>query len=140
MPRVVAPLRDTKIAQAKPTASDYKMFDGGGLFLLVKKSGVKSWRLKYRKPDGREGLASFGAYPAVGLALARELRAGFVAQLAAGVDPLAEKAKAKAAAAAVHPFAEVAQAWLLSNKKWSQEHAKRVRRRFELHLFPALGA
>lgn len=49
MPKVVAPLRDTKIAQAKPAASDYKMFDGGGLFLLVKATGVKSWRLKYRK-------------------------------------------------------------------------------------------
>lgn len=139
MPKVVLPLRDTKIAQAKPATSDYKMFDGGGLFLLVKKTGVKSWRLKYRRPDGREGLATLGAYPGVGLAQARELRLQFVAQLAAGVDPLEEKAKAKVAAVA-HPFAAVARAWWEAQKKWSPDHARRVWRRFELHLLPALGA
>lgn len=139
MPKVVAPLRDTKIAQAKPAASDYKMFDGGGLFLLVKTTGVKSWRLKYRKPDGREGLASLGAYPAVSLAQARELRADYVSKLASGVDPIAEKAKTKAAAVANH-FKDVARLWWEAQKKWSSDHASRVWRRFELHLLPALGA
>lgn len=57
MARTVTPLTDTKCDAAKPRDKDYKLFDGQGLFLLVKASGVKTWRLKYRRPDGREGLA-----------------------------------------------------------------------------------
>ena len=55
MARTVTPLTDPKCEAAKPRDKDYKLFDGQGLFLLVKASGVKTWRFKYRRPDGREG-------------------------------------------------------------------------------------
>ncbi len=75
MARTVVPLTDPKCDAAKPREKDYKLFDGKGLYLLVKPSGVKTWRMKYTKPDGRDGLATFGNYPALGLKAARERRA-----------------------------------------------------------------
>lgn len=65
MARTVVPLTDPKSDAAKPREKDYKLFDGKGLYLLVKPSGVKTWRMKYTKPDGRDGLATFGNYLAL---------------------------------------------------------------------------
>jgi hypothetical protein len=39
---------------AMPKDNDYIINDGGGLFLLVKSSGVKLWRFIYRF-DGTQG-------------------------------------------------------------------------------------
>ena len=35
------PVTDTEVRTAKPTAKAFKLFDGGGLFLLVTPEGVK---------------------------------------------------------------------------------------------------
>jgi len=48
MPRTTEPLTDMVIKNAKPKSRPYKLFDGGGLFLLVSPAGGKLWRLKYR--------------------------------------------------------------------------------------------
>jgi hypothetical protein len=37
-------LADVRIRTAKPLDKPYKLFDGGGLFVLVKPSGSKLWR------------------------------------------------------------------------------------------------
>ena len=74
MSRSTAPLSDSACRSAKPTDRAYKLFDGDGLYLLVQPNGRKGWRLRYIKPDGREGLTSFGSYPVVGLADARNKR------------------------------------------------------------------
>ena len=66
-------LTDTTIRSAKPKEKPYKLFDGGGLFLLVQPGGSRLWRLKYRI-DGREKLLSVGTYPEVSLKSARERR------------------------------------------------------------------
>ena len=42
------PLSDAKIRTLKPADKDFKTADTGGLFLLMKASGSKSWRMKYR--------------------------------------------------------------------------------------------
>ncbi|HJW80253.1 MAG TPA: integrase arm-type DNA-binding domain-containing protein, partial [Beijerinckiaceae bacterium] len=41
-------LTDTAIRNAKARERDYKLGDGGGLYLLVTRSGGRLWRLKYR--------------------------------------------------------------------------------------------
>ena len=66
MARLIKPLTAVQIRNAKPRDTMYKLFDGGGLFLQVNPSGGKYWKMKYRKDDGKEGLLSFGQYPAVG--------------------------------------------------------------------------
>ena len=38
-------LSPKKIENAKPKDADYKLTDGGSLYLLVKKNGTKAWRM-----------------------------------------------------------------------------------------------
>lgn len=55
-------LNARQIESAKAKATDYKLADGGGLYLLVKKNGARYWRLKYRIA-GKEKLLALGVYP-----------------------------------------------------------------------------
>jgi hypothetical protein len=48
-------LKDIQIRTAKPRENDYKLSDGGGLYLLVTSGDSKRWRFKYRF-DGKEKL------------------------------------------------------------------------------------
>ena len=66
------PLSDTKARNAKPRSKPYKIADGDGLFLLVKPSGSKYWRMRYFFA-GKEKLLALGVYPEVPLGDAREL-------------------------------------------------------------------
>src|SRR5690606_1900476 len=118
------------------------LFDGQGLYLLVKPSGAKTWRFKFTRPDGRSGLATFGNYPALGLKAARQRRAEALELLAHGIDPIehARQAKAEAANARVNTFRAVALEWHAAcARKWAEGHANTVLRRLENHLFPVLG-
>ena len=55
-------LSDAKIRTLIAANKDLKTADTGGLFFLMKASGSKSWRKKYRV-NGREGLLGTGDYP-----------------------------------------------------------------------------
>ncbi len=80
------PLSDIKIRNLKSGDKAYKVSDFEGLFILIKVSGAKSWRFKYRI-DGKEKLLVIGDYPAVTLAKARLARDAAKALLANCVDP-----------------------------------------------------
>jgi integrase len=103
------PLSDTACRNAKPGPSPAKLADGGGLYLFVSPQGAKLWRMDYRYL-GKRRTASLGAYPAVGLAVARKLRDGIKGQLAEGLDPAAAKRAAAVAAtvAAENTFRAIA--------------------------------
>ncbi len=45
-------LTDRTIQNAKPGERPRKLFDGGGLFLLLKPNGKAGWRLKCSLPCG----------------------------------------------------------------------------------------
>ena len=75
-----------KIKSAAPRAKPYKLFDGGGLYLLVNPNGSKLWRLKYRYL-GKEKVLAFGAYPDLSLAKARKEREAAREVIADGEDP-----------------------------------------------------
>jgi hypothetical protein len=40
-------LTDIAIRNAKPKEKPYKLYDSGGLFILIQPSGGKWWRFKY---------------------------------------------------------------------------------------------
>jgi len=80
-------LNHAKIKNSKPREKDYKLFDGKGLFLLIKKNGSRYWRLKYRF-SGKEKLMSLGVYPEVSLRDARAKRDDARKQIANGTDPM----------------------------------------------------
>ena len=50
------------VKSAKKKAKAYKMFDGGGLYLMVATNGSKYWRLKYRY-GGKEKALAIGTFP-----------------------------------------------------------------------------
>lgn len=105
-------------------------------------NGAKTWCFKFNQPDGREGLAIFGSYPALGLRAARERRAEALTLLAQGVDPMehARQQQAQAAAAVAGTFRNVALDWHTAGaRKWSEDHAAKVLRHIEQHLFLVLG-
>jgi integrase len=70
----------------KPKDKPYKLSDGGGLYLHIQPHGSKLWRMAYRY-DGRQKVLSFGSYPSVTLANAREAREAAKKLLAQGLDP-----------------------------------------------------
>jgi hypothetical protein len=75
---------------------EYKLTDGGGLYLLVKPNGAKYWRLKYRFL-GKEKKLSIGVYPDISLADARLKREEARKIIALGGDPGEEKKAEKLA-------------------------------------------
>lgn len=59
-------LTELQIRKALPGEKPKKLSDGAGMFLLIKPTGGKLWRLKYRI-KGREKMLALGRYPEVGL-------------------------------------------------------------------------
>ena len=108
----------TTVTNAKPQAKDYKLSDGGGLYLLVRTNGAKLWRLNYRYLEKGRTLA-FGAWPEVSLADARSRRDEARRLLAAGLDPSHEQkvAMAKARVEENDTFKTVATEWIAKNER-----------------------
>mgnify|MGYP002173284919 CR=1 FL=1 len=71
---------------AKPREKVYKIYDGGGLHLLVRPNGSKLWRLKFRFA-GKEKVLSFGPYPIVSIAEACRKRDAPKTARLAGPEP-----------------------------------------------------
>lgn len=135
-------LTDTAIKNAKPASKAYKLFDGGGLFLLVTPAGQKYWRLKYRHA-GKEKLLALGVYPEISLAAARKSREEAREGLAQGADPNTAKKETRrlAALAAATSFEAVAREWYESQRGgWSASYAEKVIGSLEGDVFPTLGS
>lgn len=142
MARTVVPLTDSKCDAAKPKLKSYTLFDGGGLYLEVMPSGSKKWRMKYVRPNGKTGLATFGDYPALSLKQARLRREEAKAMLAQELDPIEQKREAaiKRKQSEQSSFEIVAREWHSSMiKRWSPDYATTFLRRMENHLFPEIG-
>lgn len=120
-----------------------KYFDGGGLYLQITAKGSKLWRGKYRF-EGKEKTASYGAYPATSLKEARDKHAVYRAKLSQGVDPQAEKQRAKAEQITNNKahFGKLAREWLIhisKTKLWESARHKKVKSQLERHIIPAFG-
>lgn len=131
------PLNTKQINALKPKEKDYKITDGGGLYLLVKTNGAKYWRMKY-KLNGKEQLAAFGIYPAVSLAQARAKRDELKSELAKGVHT--PKRETKAQQAQRMTFTQFAEKWFTVKESDIADKTKRnIRNRLERHLYPTIG-
>ena len=95
MARTTTGLTATQIKQAKLKDKDYKLSDGGGLYLLVTKRNTKLWRMKFIF-DNKEKLLSLGSYPEITLSNARELREKYKTDIANGINPNEVKKEKKA--------------------------------------------
>ncbi len=133
MPKIITPLSDIKIRNAKPKERGYKMFDGGGLFLLITPSGGKSWSLKYRF-DNKEKKLTLGKYPEISLLEARQKRDEARKQVAHGLDPGAIK---NLPDNEIDTFEAVAREWHGKYKaNWTTGYTERVMEWLENNVFP----
>ena len=134
-------LTDVEARKSSPREKQYRLADSGGMYLEVKPSGAKYWRLKYRFA-GKEKVLALGVYPTVSLKDARAKRDAAKKLLADGVDPGAAKQAEKRTLRlnAENSFEAIAREWHAKfSPELSESHAKRNLRRLEAHAFPWLG-
>jgi integrase len=143
MARMTRPLTNNEILKAKPQEKDFTLHDGDGLFMLVKTSGKKLWRFRYQRPESssRTNL-SLGSYPALPLAVARQMRDEYLSLLARGIDPQKqqEKASEQRQIELDSIFSVVASRWfLVKSKSVTEDYAKDIWRSLEKDIFPTIG-
>jgi len=134
-------LSDAAIRAAKSTDKQFKLFDEGGLFLIVKPSGGKLWRLKYRHL-GKEQQLSVGRYPDVGLKDARERRDEARKLIANGKNPTFERKRAVVAASvgAANTFSAIAEELIAKREREGLKAVTTGKARWLLSLLaPDLG-
>lgn len=126
-------LTDARCRALKPADKAFKAFDGGGLFLYVAPTGSKTWRMAYRV-EGKPQTLSFGPYPAVGLAEARQQRDQAKGRLREGADLKPRRQRdAMTLKTACETF------WA-GRKDLSPSYLANVTRALEMHILPGLGA
>ncbi len=142
MPKLATPLTDIQARTAKPKDKVYTLADGGGMYLEVAPSGSKTWRMSYRQPNGKNTRLTFGSYPDMSLAGAREKRDAARKQRNSGTDPAQAKRidKINKATANANTFEAVAREWH-ANKldSWQERTAANILHRLEQDIFPLLG-
>lgn len=134
----------------RPRTAPARIGDGAGLHLLVKPSqvGAGTWVLRYTHAGKRRDMG-LGAYPAVGLADAREAAEEARKLLRGGADPLAARgahreAQVRAVAEAeakATTFRDAALATVEAKRDgWSNpKHAAQWLATLEQHAFPVIG-
>jgi len=142
MPKRIAPLTDRQIRNAKPKAQAYRLFDGDGLYLEVTPTGSRLWKFKYLRPGKGETRISFGSYPEITLAEARQRRQEARTMLAHGEDPgearkAQEEAKLKQSSMT---FEKLAREWHTAMlRMWQPGTAHDILHRLEADIFPDIG-
>jgi hypothetical protein len=88
--RAVPSLTEAELREIKSLRYARKIFDGGGLYLIVAPNGGRWWRYDYRFQRKSRTLA-LGVYPDVSLKKARARREEARRLLADGLDPSTRK-------------------------------------------------
>ncbi len=148
MPKVLAnELTAPAVKHAKPGRHG----DGGGLFLLVKATGRRSWLFRYRM-GGRVrdmGLGAASGPGAVSLSVARDKARAALDFVKRGIDPLAERDRVVAAAIAddendkvrTKTFKTVAEGYIEANEAgWrNAKHRAQWRSTLKAYAYPHIG-
>lgn len=125
--------------------------DGGGLHLLVKESGARSWVYRFMLAGKSRdiGLGAAAGPEAISLAAARDAAAALRLKVKAGVDPLAERhreaaralVEAQAAQVAAVTFKAVAEAHIAANEDgWrNAKHRQQWGNTLATYVYPVIG-
>jgi integrase len=143
MPKVIRKLTEKEIQAAKPQEKPYKLYDEGGLLLLVRPSGTKVWQYPYKLNDKYNVLTigQYGSTPdKVGTSHARKLRDEAKALLKQGIDPNKQKKDVyqQKVSENANTFEAVAREWY-GKQNWAPKHSKNILSRMEKDVFGAIG-
>lgn len=147
MPRVAKEL--SPIAIKRKTAPGYHPVGGvAGLYLQVSDAGTKSWVMRCKVGDKRREIG-LGAYPGVGLALAREKAQQVRDEVVAGIDPVAQRlvnrqsiVQAQLEEKAMQwTFRACAEAYIKAKSPgWKNvKHASQWTNTLETYVYPTIG-
>lgn len=135
------PLTDVQLRRLKPRATPYKLSDGAGLHVIVQPTGAIWWRYNYRL-HGRQKTISFGTYPDVALAIARDRLRAARELVAAGQDPAEAKRaeRIRARFATLQTFEHVGREWFTRRSKTIAPRTV-LKERFILEnwIYPEIG-
>src|SRR5690349_3495733 len=141
-------LTPLEVRNAKPG----RHADGGGLHLLVKESGARSWVYRFMlKGKSRDiGLGAAAGPGAITLSAARDAADALRIRVKAGIDPLEERqqqaaaalAAAQAAQIAGITFKAVAEAYIAANEdSWrNDKHRQQWRNTLSAYAYPVIGS
>ena len=133
------PLTDLAIRTAKPGERPVKVFDERGLYLEIRPTGSKWWRVKYQFA-GKAQLLSVGTYPEVSLKEARQRRDEIRRQVRDGIDPSAARKATRRRETGADSFATLAQEWLEKFQPgWSVSYREKITGHLDHDLLPWLG-
>jgi hypothetical protein len=154
----IMPLTAAKIRNSKPGDKPVKLTDGGGLYLEVRKTGVKLWRYRFRIAD-KENVFAIGKYcqaPAgeveavnrrisgrFTLAEARQERDRCRGLVKQGIHPAHNRQAQRAAQVAenTNTFWVVTREWIEKKKPgWSAYYLRQVEGVCNTDIFPYIGA
>ncbi|MCH2547807.1 MAG: tyrosine-type recombinase/integrase [Alphaproteobacteria bacterium] len=127
-------------AKFSPDGKGNKLADGAGLYLHLQEQG-KYWRMNYRFL-GKQKTLSFGTYPLISLAEAREKRDAAKKQLDRDQDPMEVKKLRKLELHTNYEnnFEAIAREWHQHKfHTWKPDHAERILKRLEADVFPKIG-
>ncbi|ENW78431.1 hypothetical protein F909_04121 [Acinetobacter sp. ANC 3929] len=134
-------LSDTKIKSLKPTEKMYRVLDAERLYIEVRPSGKKVWRLKYTL-NGKEGTISLGEYPVVSLAEARKKKDETKTLLKDGINPSEDKRNKKQENLAAHgnTFKAVAEEYILDQMKYKgEDYIAQFKRSMNKDIYKEIG-
>jgi integrase len=134
-------LTATGVKRAKPRDKPYKLTDRDGLYLYITPNGSRLWRMNYRF-HGVQKTISFGRWPEVTLADAREKTLQARRRLSDGFDPCEQKKldKISASIAQANTFKAISDEWL--EKVRLEDRTPMTIRKYEWQLslvMPSLG-
>jgi integrase len=130
-----------QVKSIKARDKDFKISDGGGLYLHVTVNGAKYWRLAYRF-NRKQKILALGVYPQVSLQDARSLASDAKKQIANKIDPseVRKSNKVNDRSDLENLFQTIATEWFMKQKvAWKEVHASDVLRRLERNIYPHIG-
>jgi integrase len=139
-------LTPSRINNVRAKARPYRLTDGGGLYVQVMPSGIKTWRYRYTL-GGATGDVRIGHYPEIGVADARDRHFELRQLVERGQDPavkLAQEREELEARAQPKRSADDLEAF---SKRWvaerlgtrTQGYRAQILSRLERFVWPAIG-
>lgn len=135
-------LTHIQISSAKPRAKPYNLSDSQGLYVTVRPNCSKLWRMSFRYL-GKQKTLHIGSWPEISLADARTRRDDARKALAAGIDPVLEKKRAKVTAqfASATSFKQVALEWVAKCEREGRAAVTLEKVRWLLNMaYPVIGS